>query len=322
MTRTSERATWIRLAFVVGLVLAALFLLPHADAAEAFSSASGAAAAQQPGPTFVPISVCQGCSTLPFGINDRGQVTGVYFDASGKGRGFLKSGSTYDVIDIPGAQFVEAQRSNNRGHVVGDYVAADGLGRPWVRHPNGTIDLKPAYPGATFTGAIYITEDDVILGYATRDPAQAAGYFGYVLKGNTYVETFSYPGPNVVSTFPVSLNRRGEMVGSVEFGTIENEHGWYRSRDGHYRLIDYPGAVQSEAFDITDDGLILGRYQDSRGINHGFFLKDGVFTSFDYVGPQTYIWKINAHGTVVGYSFQQNAYGPPASGFEVQYPGA
>jgi hypothetical protein len=267
---------------------------------------------------FKPLNVCSTCSTLPFGINDRGQVTGVYFDAAGKGRGFLKTGNHYDLIDIPGAQFVEAQRANNGGYVLGDYVAADGLGRPWVRRPDGKLDLKPGFPGATFTGAIYITDSGLILGYATKDPAQAVGYFGYFLDGTTYSQPFSYPGANVLSTYPVALNRKGEMVGSVQFGTIENEHGWYRSRAGVYRLVDYPGAIQSEVFDITEDGLMLGRYQDAKGINHGYFLQEGEFTSFDYVGPQTYIWKINARGVVVGYSFQKDAYAPPAFGFEVQ----
>ena len=40
------------------------------------------------------------------------------------------------------------------------------------------MDLKPGFPGTTFTGAIFITDTGRILGYATKDPAQAAGYFG------------------------------------------------------------------------------------------------------------------------------------------------
>ena len=96
------------------------------------SSLTAIAQADNPGGLkFEPINVCSTCSTLPFGINDRGQVTGVYFDAAGTGRGFLKTGNRYDIINIPDAQYVEAQRANNSGHVLGDYVAADGLGRPW-----------------------------------------------------------------------------------------------------------------------------------------------------------------------------------------------
>ena len=268
---------------------------------------------------FTPLNVCASCATLPFGINDRGDVTGLFFDASGKGRGFLKTHGSFISIDIPNAQFVEAQRSNDRGDVLGDYLGADGLGRPWVRHADGALDLKAGFPGATFTGAIFITDTGRIMGYATHDPAQAAGYFGYFLDGATYSAPFSYPGTNVVSTYPVSMNHRGEMVGSVQFDTIQNEHGFYRSPSGAYRVIDFPGARQSEVFDITDDGLMLGRYQDASGINHGFFLRDGHFTTLDYLGPQTYIWKINARGQVAGYSFEQNAYGAPAEGFVYQY---
>jgi hypothetical protein len=267
---------------------------------------------------IAPISVCPTCSTLPFGINDRDQVTGLFFDAAGHGRGFLKTGNHYDVIDIPGAQLVEAQRSNNAGYVLGDYLGADGIGRPFVRRPNGSLDLRPGFPGATFTGAIFLHEDGRIIGYATRDPAQLAGYFVYFLDGTTYSEPWSYPAPDVVSTFLVSVNHRGEWVGAVEIGTVQNEHGWYRSPSGEFRLIDFPGAIQTEVFDITDNGLMLGRYMDTQHINHGFFLDHGVFSAFDYVGPQTYIWKINHRGNVVGYSFENNAYGPPAQGFVTQ----
>jgi hypothetical protein len=275
---------------------------------------------------FTPIRVCAQCATLPFGINDlpfgindRSDVTGLFFDSIGRGRGFVRTGGHLIVVDIPGAHLVEAQRANNGGDVLGDYVAADGIGRPWVRHADGTLDTKPGFPNATFTGAIFITESGRIMGYATHDPAQAAGYFGYFLDGTTYSAPFSYPGANVVSTYPVSMNHRGEMVGSVQFDTIQNEHGFYRSPSGQFRLVDYPGSRQSEVFDITDDGLMLGRYEDADGVNHGFFLRDGQFTTLDYFGPQTYIWKINARGEVAGYSFERNAYGAPAEGFVYQY---
>ena len=297
----ARRKTMIRAALL--LVLLASF------------TAASALADEQEHTRFTPVNVCSTCSTLPFGINNHDQVTGLFFDAAGVGRGFLKTGNHYDVIDIPGAQLVEAQRANDAGFVLGDYLGADGIGRPWVRRPDGSMDLRPGFPGATFTGAIYLYESGRIIGYATKDPAQLAGYFVYFLDGTNFSEPFSYPAPNVVSTFLVSVNRNDEWVGAVEFGTTQNEHGWYRSPSGQFRLIDFPGSIQTEVFDITDDGLMLGRYMDANHINHGYFLDHGVFRSFDYVGPQTYIWKINRRGHVAGYSFQGNAYGPPATGF-------
>jgi hypothetical protein len=266
----------------------------------------------------VPISVCATCSTLPFGINDHDQVTGLFFDAAARGRGFLKTGEHYDVIDIPGAQLVEAQRANNAGYVVGDYLRS---GRHWsaLRTAAERITRSAArIPRCNVHRRHLSARGRPDYRLCDQGPRPVGRLLRLFLDGTNYSEPFSYPAPDVVSTFLVSVNHRDEWVGPVELGTIQNEHGFYRSPSGEFRLIDFPGSIQSEVFDITDDGLMLGRYMDVNHINHGFFLDHGVFTSFDYVGPQTYIWKINHRGVVVGYSFESNAYAPPAQGFMIR----
>jgi hypothetical protein len=66
--------------------------------------------------------------TQPFGINDRGQITGGYYDAAGKQHGFLLERGRYKTLDAPGRTDNIAWGINNHGQVV---------------IPEGTVRLLP-----------------------------------------------------------------------------------------------------------------------------------------------------------------------------------
>ncbi len=67
--------------------------------------------------------------------------------------------------------------------------------------------------------------------------------------------------------------------------------------------IDYPlaGVTNTEAVASTPSGIIVGNYYDSAGVQHGFMLKDRVFTSIDFPGANSsgVTW-INDSGVIVG----------------------
>lgn len=69
-----------------------------------------------------------------------------------------------------------------------------------------------------------------------------------------------------------------------------------------FTTIDPPGAVFSIAVDINDSGQIVGRYQDTAGINHGFLLSNGVYSPFDVPGASGFTGAvgINSKGQIVG----------------------
>lgn len=66
--------------------------------------------------------------TQPFGINDRGQISGGYYDAEGKQHGFLFERGSYKTLDAPGRTDNIAWGINNRGEIV---------------IPEGTVRLLP-----------------------------------------------------------------------------------------------------------------------------------------------------------------------------------
>jgi uncharacterized membrane protein len=70
---------------------------------------------------------------------------------------------------------------------------------------------------------------------------------------------------------------------------------------GTYTQIDYPGAVQTEAYGIDTAGDIVGAYSDSNNNVHGFLLSGGVFTALDVPGAtDTAATGINDMGQIVG----------------------
>jgi len=88
-------------------------------------------------------------ATVPFGINNRSDVTGYYRDANGSFHGFIRDNAGYSRLDYPGALSTFAFKISDDGTVVGYFAGADGYphgftnkNRRWTR-----ID----YPGSTDT---------------------------------------------------------------------------------------------------------------------------------------------------------------------------
>ena len=310
----------IMFAFTGAAILAALIVTFGAHKSHAANIKYGtlvrlAAANVSASQNFSPINVCASCLTQPFGINESGLITGTYVDADGAPHGFLLRGGNYVNIDVPDSLFVEAAKSNDAGAIAGDYVAQDGIDRPFVRDRFGNLIFKSGFPGAAVTYGVKVNNQGSLLGGYTLDPSGATGFHGYILTGIDFA-TFDYPGANVTSTFPLDMNEVGTIVGSYKTTTEGEEHGFMRSAQGVFTQIDFPGSVQSEAFGINAAGDIVGRYLGTDGHHHGFLLRNGNFTSIDYLSPNTYAWGINSRGTIVGYSFADSPSGP-INGFKL-----
>ena len=112
---------------------------------------------------------------------------------------------------------------------------------------------------------------------------------------------FLYPG--AVNTLANAIDDEGDVVGIYQQVTFGDANGFERFADGHFSApIIYPGAVQTVPTAINNGGTIAGWYQDSAGGGHGFFLTNGVYTSFDHPNAffTTLIYGINDAGDFVG----------------------
>ncbi len=155
-------------------------------------------------------------------------------------------------------------------------------------------------PGAIFTESNDIGPTGDIVGrYGTSDGKS----HGYLLRRGVFTPI------DFSSTFTgaVGINPSGDIVGRYQ-STDRKFHGFLRS-EGTFTSLDFPGATATSAFGINPSGDIVGGYCSpgpcpapvQSGLNHGFLLRDGTYSSIDVPGAVlTQAWKINAAGQVAG----------------------
>jgi uncharacterized membrane protein len=187
---------------------------------------------------------------LPQGINDRGQIAGIYLDDNGVQTGFVRDRDGKVKTIALSAIGTKARDVNDRGDVVGIYgePADNELGyviRGYLRNRHGRASTI-AVPGASETSP-----------YAIDDRGRIVG---------SYFDTGVIVGPD----------------GSYPPGTL---HGFIRDYAGRVTSLDVPGSVATVAFDVDDRGRVVGGYIDAKGRQHGFLYDRGRYTVIDAPRP-------------------------------------
>jgi uncharacterized membrane protein len=111
-------------------------------------------------------------------------------------------------------------------------------------------------------------------------------------SGSSYTYTlFDYPG--TFYTFGVALNvgatsPKVEIVGGYGNSPVLGNESFlmYGSESKGvvtetYQSVTFPGATEQSAFGVNDAGQIVGEYADSSGVQHGWELSGGTFTTID-----------------------------------------
>jgi len=205
------------------------------------------------------------------GINDSTQTTGAYDDSSQVTHGFLRQpdGSVV-TIDPPASEgYAEANGINDSGTIVGYYIGNSVHGFQFSNGNYSTIDV----PGATKTYVSGINN----LGDICGSYVDASGVNHGFVMSNGIVTTLDFPG--ATTTNAQSINDSGEIVGSTVVADVR--HGYLFS-NGNFTMIDAPGASMAKSgaslsgtdvHGINASGEIVGTYQDTAGVIHGFSAK-------------------------------------------------
>ena len=236
----------------------------------------------------------------PIGINDSGDITGLYFTADGRGHGFLLTRGVYTSIDVPGAIRTNATgvaelrplddsdadasgdgRPRSRGThrrlaVVGRYDTPDGVAHGY-RLSDGVLTTID-FPGTTFTVAAGINSSGHIVGrYLGADR---------LFHGFTFIDggftTIDPPGSLATGSAggTLGLNSR-ELVGFYRVRPSTSPcgcdgYGAFVFRKGDYEVFDLPETTSTFFAGINRRGDIVGSYRDAAQRGHGFLLPQGV----------------------------------------------
>ena len=100
-----------------------------------------------------------------------------------------------------------------------------------------------------------------------------------------------------------SINNREDIAGYYT-DNAGVQHGFVLHADGRLATIDFPEAIDTQAFGIDDFGTVIGIYVDAQGNTRSFELRDGLFDNIDLPGGLanggTTPLSINDFGEIVG----------------------
>jgi probable HAF family extracellular repeat protein len=263
-----------------------LQLNPCAIAFACALAATSVLAAGTPG--YTTIDYPGATSTSAWGINNRGDVVGVYSLPDKTNHGFLWRAGRLTTIDFPGAANTDTWGINTQGDIVGDYTT-NGVTHSFVLRENSFVSID--IPGASATTLAAITTGGDLAGvYNLPDNTahSAVIQHGIIAK---------FDDPNGITTAN-GINDAGDVVGNYTVSGVT--HGFIRSK-GKLTSFDYPAAAFTGAYGISASGDIVGRYRDAAGATHGYAYSGGVFTAIDIPGSTaTAASAINSVGDIVG----------------------
>jgi len=247
--------------------------------------------------TYKPINVPGALSTLATGINDRGDIIGIFtVDSTGNNTGFVLSDGVFRRQSVPGAVSTYLRGINSDGDTVGQYTDAVGITHGFLMTRSGTlttIDVQGAAQGTVANG---INDQQEIVGNYT----DVAGIeHGFLFKeGQT--RTFDPSNATFTVGFFISNNNAGALVGTID--DASGTHAFLQTNALVMAFNIPESQIFTSARAISSTGKIVGSYAFVAGASHGFLLDSGNITSIDFPKAiNTTPRGINARDQIVGW---------------------
>jgi hypothetical protein len=237
-------------------------------------------------PTLIEFPRATG--TVAIGINDHGQIVGIYFNQSNTIHGFTYDHGRYSQLDYPGAVETNLNGINNSGQVSGTYFDIFGLPHGFV-YSQGTF-FPVNFPDATATEAIGIDSGgDVVGGY---DDTSAITH-GFVFQNGQFrtVDT-----PFSSQSEVISINDRGHMAGYIWNDPSDPIRGFIFGPSGFCRF-DFPAAVETAPNAINNHDEHAGVFFDFFG-GYGYVTINGRPYALYY-----FVLGMNNQNQIVGNAF-------------------
>jgi probable HAF family extracellular repeat protein len=257
--------------------------------------------------SFISINFPGAIKTAALGINENGQIVGLYVDVAGTTHGYLDQNNVFTTIDDPlGTNSTKFGNSvatgvNNPEQIVGYYFDPTGVAHGFIDNKGTFTTLDPN--GAKGTFAEGVAENGRIVGYYLDGGGKAHGFLDDKGSFTTIDFTTSDIKAGSVQTFAQGINDPGQIVGYY-LDSNNKPHGFLYDKTT-FTPIDAPSAVNGTFVEgIAENKLIVGYYLDANNHAHGFIDHKGVFTTVDDPsGTDTFLQGVNDSGQITGYYF-------------------
>jgi uncharacterized membrane protein len=164
-----------------------------------------------PGPAGATFSIANG-------INDKGDIVGVYIGADNVVHGFLLSGGRYKTINVPGSVFTDVMGINNAGHMVMYWTSPSGVNNTSIY--DGKTYKTINVPGAAISYAAAVNNADDVT-YFWLD---SAGETHSALRHQGTI--FKFDHPKAIGSFAWGINDKSEIVGGYQLTNGGNVSGY------------------------------------------------------------------------------------------------
>ena len=236
-----------------------------------------------------------------FGINNSGQIVGLWQSSTGYEHSFLYSdGTMQDLGTLAGGDWSDARAVNDNGQVVGE-----SRSQSWPCHAylysGGTMqDLGSL--GGVRSSAYAINSSGQIAG---RSMGSNSYYHAFLYSGGTMQDLGTLPNYTFMSQ-AADINNSGQIVGWSENQDTAFDHAFLYSSGTMQDLGVLPGGNWSDAYGINNHGLIVG----SADIDYGgraFLYGDGIMADLNDMIDPSLGWRlisataVNDMGQIVGY---------------------
>jgi len=165
--------------------------------------------------------------TATYSVNNQGQIVGYVFNSSGHQSGYIKTGTTYTMLNYPGASGTVAYGINNEDVVTGSY-ALGGVqhGFLWYNGVFTTLD----FPGAAATYITAVNDNGDLAGLYVDKSGNGHGFDALNLPAaisNTVVTTADVADlPVVGSALPNAANATaGVSTGPIALARFTDPGG-------------------------------------------------------------------------------------------------
>jgi uncharacterized membrane protein len=233
------------------------------------------------------INIPGAVSTEAEGINDFGQIVGVYYlggsGTSGTPHAYFKqdaSSLSFSTIDPPGASWAGTGGINNLGQIAG--VFSDGNGVHGFLKDGATFSFFDV-PSGSFTGAHAINDKGQIVGeYRSTVNSPSRGF----LKDGASYTTIDVPGAVVTEAY--GINSQGHISGLFRDAS-DRFHGFLATTgdsdgDGVPDNADVcPGTPAGEVVDASGCSINQLCPCNNQWENHGQYVSCVAQTSNDFV---------------------------------------